>query len=69
MHDGQNLFESQKSYIGVDWGLDETMAIFVRRRKFDRPLWSVSGTRRKDCVNTCRNGPFATISPNSRGAG
>ena len=26
MHDGQNLFESQKSFIGVDWGMDETMA-------------------------------------------
>jgi predicted alpha/beta superfamily hydrolase len=26
MHDGQNLFEAQKSYIGVDWGMDQTMA-------------------------------------------
>ena len=26
MHDGQNLFESQKSFTGVDWGMDETMA-------------------------------------------
>jgi predicted alpha/beta superfamily hydrolase len=26
MHDGQNLFEPQKSYTGVDWGLDQTMA-------------------------------------------
>ncbi|MGB5421996.1 MAG: alpha/beta hydrolase-fold protein [Desulfobacterales bacterium] len=33
MHDGQNLFESQKSYIGVDWGLDETMAALCQKRK------------------------------------
>lgn len=26
MHDGQNLFESQKSFSGVDWGMDETLA-------------------------------------------
>ena len=26
MHDGQNLFEPEKSYIGVDWGMDETIA-------------------------------------------
>ena len=25
MHDGQNLFEPQKAYIGVDWGVDETV--------------------------------------------
>ncbi|KAA3600964.1 MAG: alpha/beta hydrolase [Calditrichaeota bacterium] len=25
MHDGQNLFDPEKSYIGVDWGIDETM--------------------------------------------
>jgi len=30
MHDGQNLFEPQKSYIGVDWGMDETMATLTR---------------------------------------
>ena len=26
MHDGQNLFEPKKSFIGVDWGMDEAMA-------------------------------------------
>lgn len=26
MHDGQNLFEPQKSFIGVDWGMDESLA-------------------------------------------
>jgi predicted alpha/beta superfamily hydrolase len=33
MHDGQNLFESKNSYIGVDWGLDDTMAALCRKRK------------------------------------
>jgi predicted alpha/beta superfamily hydrolase len=33
MHDGQNLFEPQKSYIGVDWGLDETMAVLNQKRE------------------------------------
>jgi predicted alpha/beta superfamily hydrolase len=33
MHDGQNLFESQKSYIGVDWGLDQTMAVLYQKKK------------------------------------
>lgn len=29
MHDGQNLYDPQKSYIGVDWGIDETMTELV----------------------------------------
>ncbi len=33
MHDGQNLFEPQKSYIGVDWGMDETMARLCGEKK------------------------------------
>ena len=33
MHDGQNLFEPQKSYIGVDWGMDETMADLCRKKE------------------------------------
>lgn len=33
MHDGQNLFESQKSFIGVDWGMDETMAALYKNRE------------------------------------
>ena len=32
MHDGQNLFEAQKSFIGVDWGLDETVAALIQRK-------------------------------------
>jgi pimeloyl-ACP methyl ester carboxylesterase len=30
MHDGQNLFDPALSYIGVDWGIDETMTRLVR---------------------------------------
>lgn len=26
MHDGQNLFNPKESYIGIDWGVDETMS-------------------------------------------
>ena len=33
MHDGQNLFESQNSYIGVDWGLDNTLATLCQKRR------------------------------------
>lgn len=29
MHDGQNLFDSATSYIGVDWGMDETMTSLI----------------------------------------
>ncbi|GAB3102175.1 alpha/beta hydrolase-fold protein [Lysobacter terrae] len=29
MHDGQNLFDPQLSYIGVDWGIDETMTRLI----------------------------------------
>jgi len=33
MQDGQNLFEPQKSYIGVDWGMDQTMADLGQKRE------------------------------------
>ena len=33
MHDGQNLFESQKSFTGVDWGLDQTAAALIQKRQ------------------------------------
>jgi predicted alpha/beta superfamily hydrolase len=29
MHDGQNLFDPKLSYIGVDWGIDETMTRLI----------------------------------------
>ena len=33
MQDGQNLFESQKSFIGVDWGMDQTMATLCQKKE------------------------------------
>ena len=33
MHDGQNLYDPKKSYIGVDWGIDETMARLIKENK------------------------------------
>ena len=33
MHDGQNLFDPKLSFIGVDWGIDETMTRLIRERK------------------------------------
>jgi predicted alpha/beta superfamily hydrolase len=41
MHDGQNLFESQKSFTGVDWGMDETMAALSRENEI-RPAMVVA---------------------------
>jgi predicted alpha/beta superfamily hydrolase len=31
MHDGQNLFEPEKSFIGVDWGIDEALTGLLGR--------------------------------------
>ncbi len=33
MHDGQNLFDPQTSYGGVDWGIDETMTRLIAEKK------------------------------------
>ena len=33
MHDGQNLFDPKLSYIGVDWGMDETMIRLIGEKK------------------------------------
>ena len=33
MQDGQNLFESQKAFIGVDWGMDQTMAVLCQKKE------------------------------------
>jgi len=33
MQDGQNLFDPKLSFIGVDWGIDETMTRLIRERK------------------------------------
>lgn len=32
MHDGQNLFDPAQSFIGVDWGIDETMTRLIAER-------------------------------------
>lgn len=34
MHDGQNLFEPDSSYIGVDWGVDEAMVRLIHEHQF-----------------------------------
>lgn len=33
MHDGQNLFDPSKSFIGVDWGVDEAMTKLIVENK------------------------------------
>ena len=33
MHDGQNVFAPATSYIGVDWGVDETMTRLIAERR------------------------------------
>lgn len=33
MHDGQNLFDPDLSFIGVDWGVDETMTRLIEEAK------------------------------------
>jgi predicted alpha/beta superfamily hydrolase len=33
MHDGQNLFDPSKSFLGVDWGVDETMTRLIKEGK------------------------------------
>lgn len=32
MHDGQNLFDPQLAYLGVDWGIDEALEALMRER-------------------------------------
>jgi predicted alpha/beta superfamily hydrolase len=38
MHDGQNLFDPKLSFIGVDWGIDETMTRLIRERKIQEAI-------------------------------
>ena len=33
VHDGQNLFDPASSFIGVDWGIDETMTRLIGEKK------------------------------------
>jgi predicted alpha/beta superfamily hydrolase len=53
MHDGQNLFDPSTSFIGVDWGIDETMTRLIAENKI-RPaivvgIWN-TGARRQEYV-------------------
>lgn len=38
MHDGQNLFEPENSFIGVDWGIDEAIIGLVGRGEIKLPI-------------------------------
>ena len=38
MQDGQNLFEAQKAFIGVDWGMDETLTRLCRAKEIQPTL-------------------------------
>jgi len=33
MHDGQNLFEAQKAFAGVDWGMDKTITALCEEKQ------------------------------------
>jgi predicted alpha/beta superfamily hydrolase len=33
MQDGQNLFDPKTSFLGVDWGIDETMTLLIEEKK------------------------------------
>lgn len=38
MHDGQNLFNPEDSYGGVDWGVDETMTRLIAEKKINEAI-------------------------------
>jgi len=65
MHDGQNLFDPKLSYIGVDWGIDETMTRLVGEKK-------IQGAVVVGVWNTPKRGPeympqkAVETAPNSR---
>jgi predicted alpha/beta superfamily hydrolase len=46
MHDGQNLFDPKLAFIGVDWGIDETMTRLIDEGKIREAIivavWSTS---------------------------
>ncbi len=51
MHDGQNLFDPEKSYIGVDWGMDETMTWLIKENRINEAIvvgiWNTPKRRRE----------------------
>lgn len=38
VHDGQNVFDPASSFIGVDWGIDETMTRLIGEKKIPEAL-------------------------------
>lgn len=38
VHDGQNVFDPATSFIGVDWGIDETMTRLITERKIPEAI-------------------------------
>lgn len=38
MHDGQNVFDAKTSFIGVDWGVDETMTKLISDSKIKKAI-------------------------------
>lgn len=38
MHDGQNLFDPKLSFIGVDWGVDETMTRLIAEGRISEAI-------------------------------
>lgn len=53
LHDGQNLFDASSSFIGVDWGVDSTLASLVDGG-FCAPalLVGIANTERRRCEYT-----------------
>ena len=46
VHDGQNVFDPASSFIGVDWGIDETMTRLIGEKKIPKAIivaiWNTS---------------------------
>ena len=37
-HDGQNMFDPARSYLGIDWGMDETMTKLINEELIDEAI-------------------------------
>src|SRR5688572_23357555 len=38
VHDGQNVFDPATSFVGVDWGIDETMTRLITEKKVSEAI-------------------------------
>ncbi len=38
MHDGQNLFDPEHAFIGVDWGIDPALTRLIRKKAIQPPI-------------------------------